>query len=341
MAFAGMVAGWTRMPRASPRQGGRELAPQNERLSRRALGLCSTLAVAQAVIYWCLLPYNTQERFLSPALGFALVPLSVVLTGRPVLQSATSLLLAWQLLAAGGLGSPSVLQNVFAPVGRPDGGPWTVLLIPVSLVGAGVLLIVARRGRWPLAAAVVATGCLLAARPAAASLGRQPLRRFYPWSGFAERLRPGWEILEGAAAGSGSRVAYAGTNLPYYLLGVGLRNEVKYVNINDHLDWLPHDYHRQRRRAGRSDLASDPWPQWYPSEADFDAWMKNLHRHRIEFLFVARENRHGRLEPVPGELPAFPVERRWADAHPESFIDLGPYRYPPGVVPWVRVYRVR
>jgi len=136
---------------------------------------------------------------------------------------------------------------------------------------------------------------------------------------------------------TGSRIAYTGTNLPYYLLGVGLRNQVEYVNINAHPDWLPHDYHRAR---GAGAPARDPWPQWYRTEADFESWLDNLRRQQIEFLFVARENRHGRLDLGPQTLAEFPIEKDWADTHPERFADLGPFRYPPGTIPWVRVYRV-
>ena len=40
---------------------------------------------------------------------------------------------------------------------------------------------------------------------------------------------------------------HAGSNLPYYyLLGKGLRNEVRYVNVDRHRDWLLHDYRTAR-----------------------------------------------------------------------------------------------
>ena len=135
-------------------------------------------------------------------------------------------------------------------------------------------------------------------------------------------------------------MAYAGTNLPYYLFGSGLRNDVQYININSGLEDLPHDYHRRFERRPDFRLADNPWPQWYRAEVDFDAWLANLRRRNIELVFIARENRHGRLESTPGGLPQFPIEREWADAHPELFVDLGPFSYAPGTIPWVRVYRL-
>ena len=65
----------------------------------------------------------------------------------------------------------------------------------------------------------------------------------------------GWQQLEAASGPRGSRVAYAGTNIPYYLFGKDLRNEVRYVNVDRHRDWLLHDYHRQAIEDRGRDLA--------------------------------------------------------------------------------------
>jgi hypothetical protein len=162
--------------------------------------------------------------------------------------------------------------------------------------------------------------------------------RFYPTRDFAARLFPGWRILADVAGTAESRVAYAGTNLPYYLLGSELKNDVRYININAHADWMPHDYHRARVVNGDATMATDPWPQWYRTEASYHAWLANLRRNRIDVLFVARENRHGRLGDV---APQFPIERTWADQHPDVFLDLGPFENPPDGPSWVRVYRLR
>lgn len=327
LALAGIASGWLHGFRASL-----------DRASRGGLAMCATLAVAYVVIYWCVLPYNTQVRFLSAAFGLALVPLSAVAAGRTPVQAALALLLGWQLVAARHGGTSTLLPLLDNPLA--PGQPWLVASLPASILGAAVMLDRARRARWGGAGAVVVSGCVLAAWPAARWLSEHPLLRFYPRGGFADRLFPGWEILEAAVPPGGSRIAYAGTNLPYYLLGDGLENHVEYVNVNRARDWRPHDYHRARREAPGSGLANDPWPQWYRAEADFDAWLENLGQRRIAFLFVARENRHGRLEHGGARLPPFPIEKTWADTHPDRFEDLGPYRYDAGTIPWVRVYRV-
>ena len=330
LVAAGAMAGWVQA-----------LRPSLPATVRRTLALCSTLAVAQLVIYWAVLPYNTQERFLSAALGLALVPLATATSSHPVLQAGLCLLLGWQLLGSwsGRLGgSPPLLRVYDNPLWL--GNPSMALLLPVSLLLAGVVLRRGTRFRWVLAAVIVGLGWYLPVRPLTDRLFEQPVVAFYPQAGFAASLLPGWHILEEAATPAGSRVAYAGTNLPYYLFGLGLRNDVEYININRDLDGLPHDYHLRLRQRPDFRLADNPWPQWYRTEMAFDAWLANLRRRGIELLFIARENRHGRLEPTPGALPQFPIEREWADAHPDLFVDLGPFNYAPGTIPWVRVYRL-
>ena len=160
-----------------------------------------------------------------------------------------------------------------------------------------------------------------------------PRLSFYP---FFTMYMPAWFELDLRSAPSGSRVAYAGTNLPYYLLGVGLRNEVRYVNIDGHRDWLLHDYHREAVAEGRPTWPN-PRPGWDRIHPDYDAWLANLRAARTQMLFVTRVN--------PAEGPhniadheRFPVEKVWADAHPETF---EPVYGAAANDPEVRIYRIR
>ncbi len=251
---------------------------------RRVAGACVALGALQTLAYWYVIPYNTQERFLSAALGLSVVPLAFLASSR-----------RW------GVGVVSVL------------------------VTAQVVLAL-HHDRVSLQSVLTTTG----------TAGD----RFYPREDFADRLRPGWEILDRLGLPDGTRIAYAGTNLPYYLLGPASTWHVEYVNVMGDADWLPHDYHNARLRAGVTSLARDPWPQWYRTEPDPEIWLSNLLRRGIDILFVARENRHGRLDPPGGAVPRFPIEKAWADARPDRFIDLGPHVYEAGTIPWVRVYRV-
>ena len=84
-------------------------------------------------------------------------------------------------------------------------------------------------------------------------------------------------------------MAYAGTNIPYYLMARGLRNEVYYVNIDRHRDWLLHDYHRAALAIGQGHWQNSR-PGWDRMRPDFQAWLDNLDAKRIELLVVTRVN---------------------------------------------------
>ena len=292
---------------------------------RRGVIALTVLAVVLMLVYWFVIPYNTQERFLLPALALGLAPLALLLQGRRWLQAAVLALLVWHLMTPLWQTqfrlNPSNRGAVLLPWdgGRLSGGVVVSgLALPLALGLAWAVLERTRRFRWIVCGFVVTAGGILAAWPAVRARGRTPELRFYPATYFAPNLLPAWLALEEARGPDGARVAYAGTNLPYYLFGRDLKNEVHYVNVNEHADWLLHDYHRSRRQAGDVELASDPWPAWYRDEPDYDAWLENLRDARIEYLFVARENQHGKRDVREG-ISEFPVERRWARDHPEVF----------------------
>ncbi len=133
-------------------------------------------------------------------------------------------------------------------------------------------------------------------------------------------------------------VAYAGTDIPYYLMGSGLRNDVEYVNIDAHPGWRLHDYHREALATG-SGPATWPYPRpgWDRSHPDYAAWLANLRSAGIRLLVVTR------VDPANGphnvaDASGFPIERKWADQHRETFEPLY------GLAerdPRFRLYRVR
>src|SRR5262249_13043689 len=155
-----------------------------------------------------------------------------------------------------------------------------------------------------LALALVGVGAAWRAR---SSLIDNRALRFYPYwpeGGYLD----GWLHLE-SASGSGSRVAYAGTNLAYYLFGLGLRNELRYVNVNDHADFRMHDYHALYAGRGES-LATSSTPDWDRRDADEAAWLRNLRDQRIQLLFIGLTNRAGG-EHNFYDAENFPIERTW------------------------------
>ena len=153
---------------------------------------------------------------------------------------------------------------------------------------------------------------------------------FYPWNldervlflpGFREYYR-GWIEVDLRSGKNGIAIAYAGTDLPYYLMGVGLRNDVRYVNIDAHRNWLMHDYHLDASRSG-SATWNHPRPGWDRIHPDYDAWLANLRAEGIQLLFVTRANPDEGPHNIADESQ-FPIEHVWANGHPEAFEAISP-----------------
>jgi hypothetical protein len=111
---------------------------------------------------------------------------------------------------------------------------------------------------------------------------------------------------------------------------------VRYINVDGHRDWLLHDYHRRAKAEG-TPTWPDPRPGWDRIRPEYNAWLANLRAERIQILVVARANPAEGVHNV-ADAEGFPIERGWADAHPETFAPLY------GVIerdPLMRIYRVR
>ena len=107
------------------------------------------------------------------------------------------------------------------------------------------------------------------------------------------------------------------------------------MNVDAHRGWTMHDYHRQAKLRGEPTWPN-PWPAWDRLHPDYNAWLANLRAERIDLLVVASMGRpRGSL--LDADPQGFPIERRWAESHPESFEPLY------GVAerdPKFRIYRV-
>jgi hypothetical protein len=113
--------------------------------------------------------------------------------------------------------------------------------------------------------------------------------------------------------GEGLRIAYAGANVPYALMGDGWRHRVLYVNTRGSVgdgfyefwerDPRVHEYHK---------------PGLYRGQDDETVWLAHLEETGVEILVVFQmhwaERRY--LWSSPG---GFPIEQVWASRHPERF----------------------
>ncbi len=317
------------------------------------------LAIVNVAIYWVFIPYRSQQRFMLQALGLAAVPLALLLDRARWLCLMAAALLGLHLLTPecwpfGGKGGsipwdlsaavPNDIDALIPLVSRFERmlRENTNMSLFVSVASLGGILATAMFVSWAwcqartgrrAAIALAGTAALLALGYADVWLEGEP-ERFVSYPAFDFYL--GWQQLEAVSGPKGARVAYAGTNIPYYLFGKGLRNDVRYVNVDDNRDWLLHDYHR-RAIEDRAGTWPNPRPGWDRNAPDFSAWLRNLDAEGTQLLVVTRVN------PAEGshnvaDRDGFPIERGWAESHPERFELLYGGREND---PWFRLYRVR
>ncbi|GAC1465749.1 MAG: hypothetical protein NVSMB9_05650 [Isosphaeraceae bacterium] len=337
--LAGLAGAWMKFRSRSPLD--------------RWVWIASALSVANVALFWLAIPYRTQQRFMIHALGLAVVPLARLFD--------RGLWLRW-------LGLGLLIAHLFTPQNWPfaqGDPPWDLSRTIPNAIPSLILLrsshetIAFSLARLGIGMASFATAWAFAwgaERPSArrrvvagASLIALVLIGFasaFPWGDdsrgrffppFREYYR-GWLALDSRCGPSGSRIAYAGTNLPYYLMGVGFRNEVRYVNLDAHPRWLLHDYHLDAcARASSAATWPLPRPGWDRIHPSYEDWISNLRREDIQMLVVTRAN------PVEGphnlaDADGFPIERHWAEDHPETFEPL--YGATEGD-PLFRIYRIK
>jgi hypothetical protein len=253
-------------------------------LGARRAPAWSLLAAMLVLLFWLVVPYQ-ETRFLFPAWGAAALAMAAFARPRPANAADVA---TWAPLALGVVG---------AVVEQPTGERWAVL-------GAGAVVATLAAWRWATARVVVgALSALLALCWLA------PVRE--PAYGLGEALDDAWAWVR--ANVRGARVAYTGNNLPFPLAGEGLANDVRYVNVSGAPGDLLHDF---ARRAPGASMGPEPAP--YRDGGRYETWLTNLRSTRRDVLFVAALFPSVR-EAVAADDDGFPVERAWADAHPEVF----------------------
>ena len=312
-------------------------------------GLAVLVAVSHLLLHWFVIPYNTQRRFLLTATAFAATGMVGMLPRQNAAGWRTPV--AWAIVAL-------VVLRALAPVPTTVPGGWSLLwqaplLKPPGIPAAAGRLLpfgglaaflvasfaVRRRGRRLQAVVGVISLALTLAAAEGLRVGNYlsapSTARFLPAPTVLE-IAPAWFWIDRETLDAPATVAYAGTNLPYYLAGSRLQNRVRYVPVSGPLGDLPHDAFE--RRMDELPAATDPFPQWHRDRPDRARWLRNLHASGAALLVVCRENTFGQLRP-PGGPPPFPVERRFADALPEVFTTVYGAGTPQGVQ-WAVVYRI-
>jgi hypothetical protein len=318
---------------------------RNARVLDRWVWSLSLLAIINVGLFWVCIPYRTQQRFMLQTLGLAVAPLAHLLDRGRLLAVTASLLVALHLVTTQTWPFASreadipwdlspIIPNAVGPALpilsrvertlRPSVGPGAALslalLFIMAFLAGFIVWIMTRpsRDRHPIRRNALVALCSLSLVVVGAfdtgALGMDARQRFYP--PFRD-FYSGWLNLESRSGSMGSRVAYAGTNIPYYLFGAGLRNEVRYVNVDSHRDWLLHDYHRIATAEGKPNWPI-PRPGWDRIHPDFEAWLANLESDGIQLLVVTHVNAAEGPHNV-ADTDGFPIEKVWADSHPELF----------------------
>ena len=317
--------------------------------ARAAAIACAALALLNIAIYWLAIPYRTQQRFMIQALGLAAIPLSLTLDSARWLRVGAAILLAihlltpqpwpfgpsndripWDLAPEIPNATPALIQPLsrapsLAMISREKPTPpsWPALGVTIALA-IGLIHSLNRiqaptRRRW-LRSSAWGSALALWVGYFLHPGGESPRLRFYP---IFPDYAAGWLALDHrtATASETPQIAYSGTNIPYYLFGPGLRRDVRYINIDEHRDWRMHQYRAQAIRQGQSPTWPDPRPGWDRAEANYEAWIANLRAEKIKYLVVTRANpdegRHN-----PHDAQGFPIEREWAESHPEAFAPI-------------------
>ena len=300
----------------------------------------TALAVFNLAAYWVVIPYRTQQRFSFPAVALLALALAKLFDRARWIRAGAVALLAlhlstphpwpfasteadipWDLAPMIPNAVPGLLELPLAGEFRRGeaGRPRFLATYATGIAVLGATWIWARGvGAGRLRGGTIRAGALawLAVGLLAAGFGLGA-HVAIPFPFFRDYL-PGWTELEARAGPHGARIAYAGHKIPYYLLGSRLQNEVQYVNIDAHRDWLLHDYHRQAASLGQPTTWPNPFPVWDRLRPDYAAWLANLRAARIDLLVVTRVNIEEGVENA-ADADRFPIERVWADAHPESF----------------------
>jgi hypothetical protein len=311
------------------------LSKQTDQRSKdRWVSWLALIGVVTVAIYWCFVPYRTQQRFFLHGLAVFGPILATFMDRFKLVQILTLILLVlhvtspqgWPLAAVGR--EPDWDLSPLIPNSMPGLVPVTEIVIKImngDLNSIGLIIFVAGavvsiwkfEPRWRLvfkcALVVCGTGFLMMI--AADRAKYQKIGRGMKYPVFPDYERA-WSAFDAVTKKQPRHIAYSGTNLAIYLMGADLKNSVEYVNCNSHPDWLPHDYHLAQPEGNRR--WPDPRPTWERIGPDYAAWLYNLKSRKIDLIVVARANpMEGRLHPF--DPMGFPIERSWMEQHPEQF----------------------
>ena len=282
-------------------------------------GAAEWLAFASPAMYIvvlrCALPYHSPDHFL-PAAALAGMSWAVALRlqyrGRGVAQWAAALVCFAHLVPLscflGGARSPLIAPPAMLAFG----------VCAMLSFGAAFLAKRLAKDRWTwlsLGAPGVVTWAIVCylSMPQPGMQSRGLVTHYFRNYGDVVN---GWAWVQTHL--KGQTIAHTGDNMPYPLYGRGYSNDVVYVNIDGRFGWKFHDYELHERTLPGYSPATVEKPGYYRLRPDHEGWLSNLRKHGATYLFVAT------VHPLDESYnhiddQRFPIERAWADRHPEVF----------------------
>jgi hypothetical protein len=266
------------------------------------------LPAMMALVFWKLMPTG-HARF-----ALAVVPLSAAALAMPLerggwLARGTELLILAAVLAgiwtAPVLTSPTIIGLVTTSLVRIA---FAVGL--VSLLAVGLILLVPAR-RLGAGAAIILIGVTV-------WLGT---RTSDPESDhLTPLLKSTWRpyVLIRQHQGP-ARIAITGTNNALCAFGRDYNNPVGYMNVNADAGFLFHDHFRPLRELQETTALDPSGVAYYRRNPDYETWRRNLDAFDADLLVVNRLPAWALARAYQRDRDGYPLERAWADAHPESF----------------------
>ncbi len=319
-------------------------------LSSRARPLFKVIftLILPAILLICffLIPYNRETRFAFSASLLALAAAAAFSSNRFFgirVRSAVPYLIALVCAA-----------NVFSNIHDKDSIYRNLLFYVQALASGGNEVFAAMR----LPAALIAAAGFLAAATVSISLFARSIRRInriliplaaiaaiagistlaatYPKYQFkyysGTPMGHSWEFTHSIVTGSAG-IAFTGTDLSYALFGPRLANHVYHVPVNRHGFRFFHQCNNYVKETGQYTLPQNDRIDFCRREPDYDKWYSLLKTEKTDLLYVSVLHQND-LPTLPHDQQGFPIERAWADTHPESFRLLY-------MTPVVHIYQVK
>jgi len=134
------------------------------------------------------------------------------------------------------------------------------------------------------------------------------------------------------------RIAYTGTDLSYGLYGPHLKNSVYHVPVNRHGFRHFHDCNRYLHETGQYTVPSTDRIDFCRRYPDYSKWKDLLMEADTDLLYVSILHQNDAPHLVH-DRQGFPIERYWAESHPEVFKPLDyNWKNPDGNV---KIYSIR